>query len=328
MILAARTITLLTAAAVAAFAFATDRRATARTAAAEAAFPPIGQFVEVNGRQVHAYVTGSGPDLVLIHGASGNLRDYTQDFVARVRDRYRVIAFDRPGLGYTDRTDPEFARAFTTKAESPTEQAALLQAAAQALGAEAPIVVGQSFGGAVAMAWALNHPDTMSGLVIVSGATMPWPGSLDPLYRINGSAVGGAILPPLIAAWVPMGYVRDVAASVFTPNPPVEGYADKIGASLTIRTDTIRANARQVNGLRPHLVEMVQRYPEIQLPVEILHGDADTIVPLSIHSQPLSTLIESANLTVLPGIGHMPQHSAPDDVIAVIDQVTQRAGLR
>lgn len=328
MTLAAKTIALLTAAAVAAFAFATDRRAAARAEAAEAAYPPVGELLEVNGRRVHAFVTGSGPDLVLIHGASGNMRDFTQEFVDRVSDRYRVIVFDRPGMGHTDRTNPQYSNAFTTQAESPEEQAALLQAAALALGADKPIVLGQSFGGSVALAWALNHPEALSGLVVVSGATMPWPGTLDPLYRINGSLIGGALLPPLIAAWVPMGYVRDLAATSFAPNPAVEGYADKLGAALSIRTETLRANARQVNGLRPYLVEMSPRYPEISVPVEIVHGDADTTVPLSIHSQPLSALIETANLTVLPGIGHMPHHSAPEAVTAVIDKVTERSGLR
>ncbi|SMY07353.1 alpha/beta fold hydrolase [Flavimaricola marinus] len=328
MTLAARTIALLSVAAVAAFAFVTDRRASARSLQAEMDYPPIGQFVEVNGRSVHAYVTGNGPDLVLIHGASGNLRDFTQDFVDRVSDRYRVIAFDRPGMGYTDRTDPDYDPAFTSEAESPEEQAALLQAAALALGAERPIVLGQSFGGSVAMAWALNHPEHVSGLVIVSGATMPWPGTLDPLYRVNGSSFGGAILPPLISAWVPMQYVRDVAASVFAPNPGPENYADKVGAALSLRTETLRANARQVNGLRPYVVAMSTRYPTVSVPTELIHGDADTTVPLDIHSRPLSQLVPDANLVVLSGIGHMPHHSAPDDVVAAIDRAADRAGLR
>jgi pimeloyl-ACP methyl ester carboxylesterase len=325
--LAFRTIALLSLAAVAAFAIVTDRRAAARAVQAEASHPPLGQFVEVNGRRVHVYVSGSGPDLVLIHGASGNLRDWTQDFVSRVSDRYRVIVFDRPGMGYTDHSDPAYAAAWTSAAESPEDQAALLQAAAASLGAERPIVLGQSFGGAVAMAWALNHPESLSALVVVSGATMPWPGSLDPLYRINGSALGGAVIPPLIAAWVPMGYVRRVAASVFAPNTGPADYADKVGAALSIRTATLRTNARQVNGLRPHVARMSPRYGTITAPTELVHGDADTTVPLTIHSAPLSQLIPGANLTVLPGIGHMPHHTAPEAVVAAIDRAADRAGV-
>ena len=57
-------------------------------------------------------MTGEGPDVVLIHGAFGSLRDFTFDLSDRLSERYRVIAFDRPGLGYTDRTDQAYASAF------------------------------------------------------------------------------------------------------------------------------------------------------------------------------------------------------------------------
>ena len=57
-------------------------RATSREAAAAAAFPPVGQVVDVDGVKVHAQVMGNGPDLVMIHGASGNLRDFTFDHSA------------------------------------------------------------------------------------------------------------------------------------------------------------------------------------------------------------------------------------------------------
>ena len=80
----------------------TQYRATVRERAAEAAYPPLGQFIEVDGRRVHALVVGEGPDLVLIHGSSGHVRDFTFSFIDQVKDRYRVIALDRPGLGHSD----------------------------------------------------------------------------------------------------------------------------------------------------------------------------------------------------------------------------------
>ena len=64
------------------------------------------------------------------------------------------------------------------------------------------------------------------------------------------------------------------------------------------------------------------------MPVEIVHGDADTIVPLNVHSIKLPDQIDGANLTVREGVGHMPQHSHAADVIAAIDRVASRAGLR
>jgi len=92
-----------------------DRRAEARAETSERMYPPIGQFVEVRGRRVHYVQAGEGPDLVLIHGASGNLRDWTFDFVDRIAHRYRVTVCDRPGLGYTD-PDPVYTGALASKA--------------------------------------------------------------------------------------------------------------------------------------------------------------------------------------------------------------------
>ena len=308
--------------------FLIDARADRREAAAEAAFPPLGQFVQVDGRQVHVHVSGSGPDLVLIHGAGGNMRDFLFQLVDRLNDRYRVFVFDRPGFGYTDRTDPDYNTAFGRDAESPAEQAALLQAAAAQLGADRPIVVGHSFGGAVAYAWAVYHPENISGVVSLAGVTLPWPGDLGPYYTVPGSRFGGAVIPPLVSAFVTPQRVAEGIEGTFRPNVMPVGYDDFIGGALTVRRDSFRANARQVNGLRPHVVAQSEHYANLDLPVTMVHGDADTTVPLAIHSGPASQIIPGAELVVLEGVGHMPHHIDPDAAIAAIDRTAQRAGLR
>ncbi|MEO0865032.1 MAG: alpha/beta hydrolase, partial [Pseudomonadota bacterium] len=68
---------------------------------AAATYPPQGQLLDVAGVTVHAEQVGSGPDVVLIHGASGNTRDWTFAFADMIKDRYRVTMLDRPGLGWT-----------------------------------------------------------------------------------------------------------------------------------------------------------------------------------------------------------------------------------
>ncbi|MEO0654367.1 MAG: alpha/beta hydrolase [Pseudomonadota bacterium] len=304
----------------------TLRIADSRARAAEAQHPPSGEFVDVGGTRVHALIQGSGPDLVLIHGAFGSLKDFTYDLMPRLAERYRVIAFDRPGLGYTERTDAAYGRAFAQRGESPAEQAALLSAAARKLGAEKPIVVGHSFGGIVAMAWALEHDP--AGVVMLAGVAMPWPGDLGWIYQVNGTRLGGAVVSPLISAFVPQARLDSGVQATFEPQSMPAGYDAHIGPYMPLRLPAFRANARQVNHLRPHVVEMSVRYADLSLPIEIIHGDQDVTVPLSVHSGPLSELVGSANLTVLEGIGHMPHHADPDAAIAAIDRAAQRAGLR
>ncbi|KIT15925.1 alpha/beta fold hydrolase [Jannaschia aquimarina] len=295
-----------------------DRRAAIREASFEAAFPPQGLFLDVDDVPVHAVVRGEGPDLVFLHGASGNARDWSFSFMDRLADRFRVIAFDRPGLGYTGRTDPDYDAPFSTAAESPREQAILLQAAAAQLGAHDPVVIGHSFGGAIALAWAVHRPGTLRALTLVAAASNRWEGGLGPLYAVNASAPGGATVIPFLTAFVGQDYLRRVTEAIFAPDPVPQGYFDHVGAPLTLRRRSLRANARQVNGLKPHIVEMEPHYPALDLPIEVVHGTRDTIVPDHIHALPFAEMVPHANLTRLDGVGHMPHHVAPDEVEAAI----------
>ncbi len=306
---------------------ATQWRAAAREAQVATQTPPVGDFVDVDGVRVHYKVMGTGPDLVMLHGASGNLREFTFGFADRLTDRYRVILFDRPGLGYTDRLTGH-GGAWNTREETPLQQAKLLQAAADQIGVQNPIVVGHSFGGIVTLAWGLTRPKDTAALVLVSGVAEPWPGELGWTYKVNGSLWGGAFFVPLITAFLPDSYVETSVGSIFAPQAAPEGYMDHIGTGLTLRRETTRANSQQVNALRPHVVEMQKDYGTLTMPIEAIHGDADTIVPLEVHARVLMTDVPNGALTVLEGMGHMPQHAAPDEVEAAIDRAAARAGLR
>jgi pimeloyl-ACP methyl ester carboxylesterase len=290
----------------------THWRASAREAAAETDFPPSGQFVTVDGLRLHYEIAGQGPDLVLIHGASGSLRDLTFSLRDRLTDRYRVIAVDRPGLGHSDPL-PDTSLA---------AQARFIKAGVAQLGVTEPIVLGQSYGGAVALAWALEGGP--QALVLVGSPSMPWPGKLDLWYRVTATPVGRALAVPLASAYVPESYVRSATAAVFAPDPVPPGYDAFLGSPLTLRRTTLATNVAQVNTLRAELVTMEPRYPTLTLPVELVHGTDDTIVPLHIHSDPLSRLLPNARLTVIDGAGHMPHHAHADTVITAID----RAALR
>ena len=303
---------LFIATATAALAGATHLRALAREAEAEAAFPPTGQFVAVGGRRLHYEIAGQGPDLVLIHGASGSLRDLTFGLRDRLAGHFRVIAVDRPGLGHSD----------PIAENSLLAQARHLKAGLAQLGVSDPVVLGQSYGGSVALAWALEGGPR--ALVLVGSPSLPWPGRLDPWYRLTATWPGRHLAIPLVSAFVPQAHVDRVTAEIFAPDAVPQGYAAHIGAGLTLRRRTLRANTGQINALRPELVAMQPRYAGLTLPVELIHGSADTIVPADIHSLPLSGLLPNARLTLIEGAGHMPHHSHPETVIAA----TLRAALR
>ncbi|WP_158963809.1 alpha/beta fold hydrolase [Chachezhania sediminis] len=294
-------------------------RAGEREARAEAAFPPQGQLIEVDGNTIHALVMGEGPDVVLIHGSGGNLRDMTFRLAPALADRYRVIVLDRPGFGYSPRMPGR---------ESIADQANILSQAAQALEADKPVVLGHSYGGAVALAWAVRHPDRLSALVPVASPSQTWDEPLDPLYQVTSSGIGQVVAVPLLTAFVPDTTVADALLSIFAPEEPPEEYAAHVGPGLTLRRASMAANGVQRATLRDEIAALVPRYGQIAVPTEIVHGTADTTVGLERHAVPLARAVDGANLTPVQGAGHMPHHTATDRIAAAVDRAARRADLR
>lgn len=286
---------------------------------AEAAYPPIGRIVPTSLGAVHATDEGrgDGPPVILIHGASGNVRDWTFEISGRLSAKRRVIAMDRPGFGYSERRGEEPWRPF--------HQAAQLREAARAMGAERPILVGHSWGASVALAWAAETPDEVSGVIPVSGVTRPW-GGITPLLDALG--FGG-----LIAGW----YSRRLASTAetggaerfirraFRPQDAPEGYVDYVGAPLAVRQTTLDANAEDLANTNPAVREVAARYAELTVPVEIMHGDADWLLDIVQHGQATAEAIPDAGFTPLPGVGHMAHHARTEVLAGLVDKIAARA---
>jgi pimeloyl-ACP methyl ester carboxylesterase len=138
---------------------------TARTARkVEAALPPSGRFIEIDGERIH-YVDlgGTAPPLVMIHGLGGNLMHFTYALADRLTNDFRVIMVDRPGCGYSERPDGAPADL--------TAQAATLAKFMREFGLKRPLVVGHSLGGALSLAIALDHPDCVGALALIAPLT-------------------------------------------------------------------------------------------------------------------------------------------------------------
>ncbi|MFN3954644.1 MAG: alpha/beta fold hydrolase [Pararhodobacter sp.] len=308
-----------------------DARAGNREARWASEHPPVGRMIGAPGQRVHVVEAGrprgQAPDLVLIHGANGNLRDFTFDLVGRLERDFRILAVDRPGLGWSDTLDETGGAAGGAAGDDPRAQARALRAALADLGVNRPIVLGHSYGGAVALAWALEAPDDTAALVLLAAATHPWAGHLGLWYRLNDGPLGG-IARRMVTALASDAAIERTLASVFAPAPVPTGYGAHFGPGLSLRREAQAVNVRQVNTLLGHLRAMQPRYAGLNLPIEAIHGEADTIVGLEIHAARLEAEVPGVHLTRLPGAGHMPHHSHPEEVVAAIHRAAGRAGLR
>ncbi len=278
----------------------------------EAKYPPIGSFIEVDGLNIHYIDEGSGPAVILIHGANSNLRDWKFALVDKLTAKHRVIAFDRPGLGYSDRP--------ATGGDIPAEQARILKAAADKLGVGKAVILGHSFGGAVAAAWTVDYPEDVTGLISLAGATYDWGGSGGALYSIGASSAGG-ILGSAARAYVSGDRALGLVNDAFAPNDPIPGYAEYLGVELALRPETFRHNSTDINRLSGHLATQSQRYPSINQPVVLIHGDADKTVGLEAHSLRFYDAVENGRLVVVPGVGHMIHQVSQPRIIQAIERL-------
>ncbi len=289
---------------------------------AEKRFGLHGRTVRVDDVDLHYVDTGPADisdkapaPIVLIHGASGNLRDFEASILPALADRHRVLAFDRPGHGWSERPD-------MPDAHDPARQAALIHKALQKLGVERPVVLGHSWGGAVATAYGLQFGADMSGLLVLAGATHPWKGPVSWYHRILAKPILGSIFLWMVV--LPFGRLLAGGGvqSTFTPDSAPEGYEEALGLSLLFRPGHFRNNSVDTSNLRTHLARQSQRYDEIAVPTIIVTGNRDQTVMAKLHSYALHEQISGSELVKLQGVGHMPHHVRPD---IVIDALTRLA---
>ncbi len=283
-------------------------------------YRPRGGFVKAAGVDIHYFAmtppVPTGAPIVLIHGASGNLGDMAESLMLNIYQRHRVFAFDRPGHGWSSRPDrPDIT--------SPAVQAEVLHEAIEALGIERPVLLGHSWGGAVATAYALAYPDALSGLVVLSGATHVWEGKTAWYHKLVAMPVIGTIF--LYLFMVPGGQILmgPGVASNFAPNFPPPHYAKRIGLPLLFRPKSFRANSADSAGLRSWLVAQSKRYGEIKVPTIIITGNRDKTVWAKLHSYALHQQIVGSELIKLVGIGHMPHYIRPDLVIDALSRLAR-----
>lgn len=288
------------------------------TRQAEQDFPPSGQFIEAGGIRQHVIDRGSGPPLVMIHGAYGAAADFEASLMPRTAPRYRSIAVDRPGHGYTDAgNDADIAL--------PDAQARKLRAALQAIDVRRPVLLGFSYGGAVALSYALQYPDEIAALVLVNPATHPWRRNPPMPFGVADAPVVGPLLKHTIVT--PAGMLlKDTAVdSVFAPDPVPESFGNA-PVALGLRPNDYAATAQEIRALDDFLRRQMPQYPSLRMPVAIVINDQDKSVVSAVHGRQLAAVLADVELIVTDGGGHPLHFSRPASVLAAIDWAAARAG--
>jgi len=269
-------------------------------------------FVEVDDVKLHYIESGHGPTVVLIHGNAGDCNDFKLGAIDALASSYRVIAIDRPGHGESERS----RNAGTVEA-----QAKLLHDELAKLGVTRPILVGHSWGGSLALAYAIAYPDELSAIVLVAPAAYPdqsEPFILKVAAKFPFIAELGGFLGKSI---LDFGLVKHDVAIAFYPQKIPDGYLKSIRHSWFGRRQ-IKAFFEDEADLNDSLEAMTQHYAEIRVPTAIITGDRDRVVDPKQNAQRLHRVIKHSVLIELPNTGHEIPQTHPASILAAIKAIT------
>jgi pimeloyl-ACP methyl ester carboxylesterase len=232
--------------------------------------------------------------------------------------RYRVVAVDRPGFGYSPRPGGRVWSAAT--------QADLVNTAMRRIGVDRYLVLGHSWGALVALECAIRHPRNVAGLVLAAGYLLPRLRLDAPLFALAGVPVVGTVfrhtVMPVIAriAW-PL-----IMRRMFGP-APTSPVLSRAARGMAIRPAQLRAAAAESSLMFSSALRAATRLTRIRVPVGIVAGAGDAHVPTSRHSESLHSLLPGSLLHIVPGAGHMVHHTAPGAILDMVDRVADMAGV-
>jgi pimeloyl-ACP methyl ester carboxylesterase len=279
--------------------------------------PSTSKFVTVDGTRLHFLIKGAGRPVVLIHGNPGSGQDWTRVF-GPLAARNKAIAFDRPGHGQSER--PRHGDATVEV------QAGLLHDALKQLHIERPIVVGHSWGGALALVYAISYPKEVAGVVLVAPAVYEshdGPSLTDlPAVPVIGDAAN-FVLTPLFGKSV----VRGELKKAFSPDPVPKNYLRTVLSEWT-KPDKVKSYSVDEGLLNDSLKKFSPSYAEIDVPVSILAGDSDLIVSEKENAERLHQTLPKSHLVVLSKTGHQIPFTRSQAVIDEIERVQRLSRVR
>jgi pimeloyl-ACP methyl ester carboxylesterase len=282
-----------------------------RTSQAERDNPPEGEFIDIDRVRLHYIDRGQGPAVVLVHGNGSMIQDFElSGIVDRLAETNRVIVFDRPGYGHSDR--PDF-RNF-----DPRSQAALLRRALLRLHVEDPVIVGHSWGTLVALWMGVMHPNAIRALVLMSGYYYPSfrldvPLLSMPAIPYFGNFLRHTISPVLGRLMWPL-----VKRRIFGPPATPEPFAANYPVWMTLRPGTLYASASETAMMQGAASELAPQFVRLKVPVTLMAGSSDRLVGSEAHTGRLHKAIRTSKLHMVGGKGHMLHHEAPDEVVLAI----------
>ena len=267
------------------------------------------QFVELgDGLTVHLRDEGpkDAPAIVLLHGSNADLHTW-QPWVERLEQDYRVIRFDQIGHGLSgpapdgDYRTPAFVE--------------VVDRVADRLGLDRFVLAGNSMGGAIAVGYAIDHPDRLAGLVLIDAGGAPKKG--DERGNIGFKLAATPGINAVMQSVTPRSLIeRSLDQSVANKAVVTDAAVDRYWELLRYPGNRAATMARFSAPRETFDPDVLAR---IEVPTLILWGEEDALIGLE-GAQFFRRAIPGSKLVTYPGIGHLPHEEAPDATVVQLRQ--------
>jgi pimeloyl-ACP methyl ester carboxylesterase len=269
------------------------------------------RFVDTaGGMSVHYRDQGCRdcPAIVLIHGSNSSLHAY-EPLVRVLEDRYRLISYDQPGHGLTG---PHPLDDYSAQGMFEA-----IDAVVDATGIENFAIAGHSMGGWIAWRYALERPEHLSAMILISASgAPPSPNGEKPRPYLGarimrhpiGRFLGEHITPRYLVE-------QSLFDSIFDDALVTEEMVDRYWELLRLPGNRRAAGLLALVDREP---EYGQRLSELKLPTLVLWGEEDLVVPLS-NAMTFDDLIPESDLQVFKDVGHVAMEEVPDHTAAAVD---------
>lgn len=273
------------------------------------------RFIEVDGTKIHYVEVRGGGNLtfVLLHGFGASVFSW-REIVGRLSSYGRVIAFDRPGFGLSERVDPGRVEVNPYTAEG---QVKLTYSLFLKLGIDRAVLVGHSAGGGIALFFALEHPELVEALILIAPA---WRSSQrNPLETLlYHMPLADKYGPLLLRGFV--GQLEQVLYRAWYNKSKITGYILE-GYKYPLRARDWDKGLYWLIKYRG-FPDIRNRLGSLRIPTLVIHGFNDEIVHLgsSIELVELLDTVPYRRLIVINECGHLPHEERPAEFIQAIQE--------
>jgi 3-oxoadipate enol-lactonase len=247
---------------------------------------------------------GAGDPLVLLNGMASSSHSWSPSWVALLEHSCRLLLIDNRGTGSSTHSGEPF---------SMSDLAADVVEALDRCGLESAHVLGQSMGGTIAATVAIEHPGRVHRLVLASsgpGGTQAVPPRPDVMAKLMAMSQGRLEPEEMVSAVTGRGFAER--------HPEVIAAVGRQHRAEQVDRSVIGLQVQASLGFDP------ARLGDVRAPTLVVHGDDDPVVPLE-NGRLLAAAIPGARMEVLPGVGHMLGHEAPEEFAQLVEEFLSAA---